>query len=168
MQPVPVTYSYIHIQLHTFSYKLEFVLLKLHVHVPFYGLFQPTLAHFMWSTTVGKFTPQDFFTNNHGSMLHVRKRPNTHKYAIVRGCLNNSLLYMQCLGMRILHSSTITLTITENFRVVKFSCDNISCCKILVVRGYPRKYLNGDVEKHGASTRALVRFRRGYERGKVK
>ncbi len=46
-----------------------------------------------------KFTPQDLFTNNHASMLHVRKRPNTHKYAIVRGCLNNSLLYMQCQGM---------------------------------------------------------------------
>ncbi len=53
MQPVPVTYSYIHIQLHTYSYKLEFLFLTLHVHVPFHGLFQPTLVHFMWSTTVG-------------------------------------------------------------------------------------------------------------------
>ncbi len=32
-----------------------------------------------------------------------------------------------------------------NFRVIKCLCDNVSCCKIFVVWGYPRNYFNGVV-----------------------
>ncbi len=54
--------------------------------------------------------------------------------------------------------------ILGNFRVVNFLCDNISCCKILWSGVIHENILTAMSKKHGASTRALVRFRRGYER----
>ncbi len=52
---------------------------------------------------------------------------------------------MDSKGLNYILYSHVVLPYIGKFRVVKFSCDNISCCKIFVVRGYPRKYFNADV-----------------------